>query len=162
MHDTSLIHGEGEQVGINIRFSLRDHGGINPVLTNADETAAKARVEAIKEEWKLLWSSRIDDKVAAEGIANRYFELLSVDRGTVIAATRDFKQLDLREILRAHVNDLDRFVSPPPLAGGWKKFAKTVLNKQTRARKWVETAPRKTVGEKSKSKKGGRGWLHNF
>lgn len=127
---------------------------------SADENL-HAQTEAIKEEWRLLWLDRIDDKVRAEGIANQYFSLLSVERGTVIVATRDFKPLDLREILRSRkVQEVDRIVGPYPLVGGWTKFARTVLNKQARARKLDEAVPRRNHYKNMQLKKCGRGWLH--
>jgi hypothetical protein len=135
-------------------------GRDNLVLKIADE-AVRAQIDAIKEEWKLLWLSRVDDKVRAEGIANQHFSLLSVERGTVIAATRAFKPLDLREILCSHnVQDVDRVLGPHPSVGGWTKFARTVLNKQKRARKLWESMPHRNRVKKQQLKKGGRGWLH--
>jgi hypothetical protein len=128
---------------------------------SADEIL-QAQTEVIKEEWRLLWLDRIDDKVRAEGIANRCFSLLSVERGTVIVATRDFKPLDLREILRSHnIQEVDRIVGPCPSVGGWTKFARTVLNKQTRARKMDEAVPRQNHYKNMQLKKRGRGWLHH-
>jgi hypothetical protein len=134
--------------------------------TEGPESAEKAflevPVEDVRVEWRLLWRDRIDDRVRAEGIANREYLLLFVERGTVIVATRDFKPLNFKEILCLHgVQDVERLVPPPPSLGGWGKFARTVLNKQKRARKWkvTESVPRR----KRKSlqlKKGGRGWLH--
>ena len=56
-------------------------------------------VDDVRAEWRLLWRNRIDDKVRAEGIANRDYSLLFVDRGTVIVATKDFKPLNFKEIL---------------------------------------------------------------
>lgn len=130
------------------------------MLKTADE-AVRAQIDAIKGEWKLLWLDRIDDRVRAEGIANRCFSLLSVERGTVIVATRAFKPLDLREILRSHdVQDVDRVVGPRPSVGGWTKFARTVLNKQKRARKLWEPMPHLNGVKNQQLKKGGRGWLH--
>jgi hypothetical protein len=133
--------------------------GDNLVLKPADET--RAQVDAVKGEWRLLWLSRIDDKVRAEGIANQFFSLLSVERGTVIVATRAFKPLDLREILRScNVQEVDRVLGPHPSVGGWTKFARTVLNKQTRARRWVKTAQPRNHSGNLQLKKCGRGWLH--
>ena len=119
-------------------------------------------MEDIRVEWRLIWRDRIDDKVRAEGIANRDYLLLFVEQGTVIVATRDFKPLNFKEILRLHeVQNVERFVSPPPSVGGWGKFARIVLNKQKRARKWkaVESVPRRKR-KNLQLKKGGRGWLH--
>ena len=118
--------------------------------------------EDIKEEWRLMWSGSIADKVRAEGIANRSFELLFVEQGTVIAATRDFRSLRLAEVLRLHdVQSVERFVGPHPSVGGWTKFAKTVLNKQARNRRLEELMPRRGCKKNLQVKKGGRGWLHN-
>ena len=140
-----------------LQFPLRVTEG-----SNSEEKAdVQAFVAEVKGEWRLLWRDRIDDKVRAEGIANREYSLLLVERGNVVVATRDFKQLDLRSIIRSHgIGDVDRVVSPHPSVGGWGKFARTVLNKQSRARSWKEeAAPRKRDGS-LQLKKGGRGWLH--
>ncbi len=132
----------------------------NAVAKNEND-AVHAQTDAIKEEWKLLWLDRIDDKVRAEGMASQCFPLLSVERGTVIVATRDFKPLDLREILRSHgVQDVNHLLDPLPAVGGWTKFARTVLNRQTRARKWAEIMPNRSNHAKAQLKKCGRGWLH--
>jgi len=131
-------------------------------LESGEKAALQIPVEDVKVEWRLLWRDRIDDRVRAEGVANREYSLLFVERGTVIVATRDFKPLNFKEILVLHgVQNVERFVPPLPSVGGWGKFARTVLNKQKRARKWkvTESVPRR----KRKSlqlKKGGRGWLH--
>lgn len=130
---------------------------------SAEKADPKVLVDDVREEWRLLWRNRIDDRVRAEGIANRNFSLLFVERGTVIMATRDFKPLDLKEILHFHkVYDIQRFISPHPSVGGWGKFAQTVLNKQKRARKWKDLPrlPRRKRKKNLQSKKGGRGWLH--
>jgi len=126
------------------------------------EEAVRAQVDAVREEWRLLWRSRIDDRVRAEGIANQFFSLLSVERGTVIVATRAFKPLDLMEILRSqNVQEVDRVLGPHPSVGGWAKFARTVLNKQSRARRWAEIAQPRNHDENLQRKKCGRGWLHS-
>ena len=115
----------------------------------------------VREEWRLLWHDRIDDKARAEGMANRDFELLFVERGTVIVATRDFKLLDLKEILRFHeVENVERLIPPHPSVGGWGKFARTVINKQKPVRKWKCPVPRQNCHKNLQLKKGGRGWLH--
>ena len=145
-------------VRLSLLFSAPTTRGDNLVLKIGDEA-----IDAIKEEWKVLWLSRIDDKVRAEGIANQFFPLLSVDRGTVIAATRDYKPLDLREILRSNkVQNVERVLGPHPSLGGWTKFAKTILNRQTRARKWAEIEPHRNCCKNLQPKKGGRGWLHSY
>lgn len=125
---------------------------------SGEEEALQVPVEDIKDEWHLLWQNRIDDKVRAEGIANRDYSLLFVDRGTVIIATKDFKPLNFKEILSLHgVQN-----SPPPSVGGYGKFARTVLNKQKRLRRLrdIESAGWRKNKKRQHKKKGGRGWLH--
>jgi len=124
--------------------------------------AYKDIVEELREEWKRLWRERIDDKVRAEGIANADFSNLFVDKGTIIFATRDFKQLSFREILQQHkLVDLDRILPPNPTVGGWGKFIRTVIAKQRSSRR-ARRAHQYERGEKQRQqlKKGGRGWLH--
>jgi len=130
-------------------------------LETAEKAGLEVLIDDIKEEWKLLWRNRIDDKVRAEGIANREYALLFVERGTVIVATRDFKPLDLREILCLHeVQNTQRIIAPHPSVGGWTKFARTVLNKQKRAREWKGIVPQRNRKKNLQLKKSGRGWLH--
>ena len=119
-------------------------------------------IEKIKDQWNSLWRNRIDDKVRAEGIADQDFSLLFVERGTVIVATKDYKPLDFKEVLHKHGADIEKHISPPSSVGGYRKFAKTVLNNQTRARTWKATETPKMQNSKKKlqKKKGGRGWLH--
>jgi hypothetical protein len=141
----------------SLQFPLRvTEGSVSEV-----EADVQAFVSDVKGEWRLLWRDRIDDKVRAEGIANREYSLLFVERGNVVIATRDFKQLDLRSIIRLHgIDDVDRVVSPHPSVGGWGKFGRDVMNRQKRARSWKEGAsPKKRCGN-LQLKKDGRGWLH--
>jgi len=94
-------------------------------------------------------------------MANRDFPLLFLDGGTVIVATRDYKQLDLKDILHLHeIQNVERFVTPLPSIGGWGKFARSMLSHQKRARTWEKTAPEQNRQKNLQSKKGGRGWLH--
>lgn len=120
------------------------------------------RIEEIREQWKTLWRERIDDKVRAEAIANRDYESLFVEKGTIIFATRNFKMLSLTEILQLHgVLNVDRVVPPHPAVGGWGKFIRTVIANQRNSKHHVR-ARRYAPEEKQKQqlKKGGRGWLH--
>lgn len=130
--------------------------------TEGSESAdASALVDDVKVAWKLLWLSRIDDKVRAEGIASQDYSLLFVERGTVIIATRDFKPLNLKDILHSHkVQNVERVIPPHPSVGGWRKFARTVLNNQKRRRKWEKPVSRRNRKKNLQVKKGGRGWLH--
>ncbi len=128
-----------------------------------DEKSQQARIGEIKEEWRQLWSGRIEDKVRAEGIADRAFPLCFVDRGTVIVATRDYKPLDLREILSLNlIQNTERVVGPPSSVGGWRKYSRTVLSKQARNRRLISEEPRNDHAKSLQLKKGGRGWTHRI
>lgn len=119
----------------------------------------KSFVDELKREWRVLWRDRIDDKVRAEGIANRDYSLLFVERGTVVVATRDYKPLDFVEILGQHKPpDVENAVPPSPSVGGWGKFIRSVISRQKQftRRRPAPPEPRKV----QQRKKGGRGWLH--
>lgn len=128
--------------------------------------AYKELVEELKREWKALWRERIDDKVRAEGIADKDYGRLFVERGTVIFASRKFRMLSFREILQLHgVIDVDRVVGPPPSVGGWGKFIRTVIAAQRGLKGGKrKNAKRCLEVEKKRQhlKKGGRGWLHKY
>lgn len=119
-------------------------------------------VKELKEQWKTLWRERIDDKLRAEGIADKDYDVLFVEKGTVIFATRKFKMLSLREILQLHgVTNVDRVVGPSPSVGGWGKFIRTFISSQQSSKR-RRRAQQYFEGDKKKQqlKKGGRGWLH--
>ena len=118
-------------------------------------------VEDLKKEWKTMWRDRIDDKVRAEGIANRDYSRLFVERGTIVIATRDYKPPDFVEILEKHKPpDAERLVPPSPSVGGWGKFIRSVLSKQKRFTRRRRPEPELSRKEKQQLKRGGRGWLH--
>lgn len=118
-------------------------------------------VEELKVEWKRLWLERLDDKVRAEGVAVKDYSSLFVDKGLVIHATRDCKPLNFKEILDQHkVADSERYISPRPEIGGWRKFAKTSLAKQRISQQEKPELASKSKNKKVQSKKSGRGWLH--
>ena len=132
-------------------------------MTELEKSVEGPTVEEIKEEWRRLWRERIDDKVRAEGVAGRAFPLCLVDQGTVILATRDFKPLNLKEILSLNrVQNIERVIGPPPTVGGWHKFARTVLNKQPRNRRSIFEKPQSDRMKNLQPKKGGRGWMHRI
>lgn len=124
--------------------------------------ACKEIVEELREQWKKLWWERIDDKVRAEGIANRDFSMLFIDKGTVIFATRDFRQLSFREILQQHeLVDVDRVLPPSPSVGGWGKFVRTmIVNRKSSGRADQMRKQLEDEKQQQQLKKGGRGWLH--
>jgi len=122
----------------------------------------KELVEELKRQWGTLWLERIDDKVRAEGIANKDYDMLFVERGLVVVATRDYKPLNFAEVLERH-KPPDRVggIPPSPSVGGWGKFVRDVLSKEKRFTRRVRPAPPEPErDEKQQRKKGGRGWLH--
>jgi hypothetical protein len=87
--------------------------------------------------------------------------MLFVEQGTIIKATRDYKALELKEILRLHkIKNLEKVLGPSPSEGGYTKFAKQVLNKQARSRALIEESANQKLQKNIQRKKSGRGWLH--
>jgi len=120
----------------------------------------KELVDELKRQWGTMWRERIDDKVRAEGIANKDYDKLSVERGLVIVATRNFKPLSFSEVLERHKpSDMVDAFPPNPSVGGWGKFIRNVLSRQKRLSKKPRPVPFEPK-EKQQLKKGGRGWLH--
>lgn len=119
-------------------------------------------LEGLRMRWKSLWLDRIDDRVRAEGIAREDYDLLFVDKGTVIVATRDYKPPNFREILELHMEDKQpgRVVVSNSGVGGWGKFVRDVVSKQKRFTKRGRLVPSEPEKKKQQLKKGGRGWLH--
>jgi hypothetical protein len=125
-------------------------------MDSMDEDA----VEEIKSQWGRMWRERIDDRVRAEGVACESCDMLFVERGPVVAATRDSKLLMLKDILELHkVANAERLVPPNLNVGGWGKFARThILDKKS-----VSVRVREFEVDEKKPhqlRKGGRGWLH--
>ncbi len=123
--------------------------------------AQKELVESLKVQWKLLWSERFNDKIRAEDVSLNDYTALSVERGTVIHANRDFKTLTFKEILEQHlVENPDRFIQPNAQVGGWSKFVKTKIsnNDQQKKKDSLHYADKKQGIHQPK--KSGRGWLH--
>jgi hypothetical protein len=120
----------------------------------------KELVEEVKVEWKMLWHERLDDKLRAEGIAIRNYNNLFVDKGTIIHATRDFKALNLRDILEQHqIQDVERYIPPNPYVGGWTKFVRDKITNNSRKKNRADNYPC-APKEKQHLKQNGRGWLH--
>lgn len=123
----------------------------------------KEFADELKKQWRTLWRSRIDDRVRAEGIADKDYSLLFVERGLVVVATRSYKPLDFVEILQRHMPPevYDHVVPPSPSVGGWGKFVRHFMSKQkrfTRRGRPIPSEPKRK--KKQQCKKGGRGWLH--
>ncbi len=139
-----------------------------PLLSGRDLTVEtsthKQLVENLKKQWKQLWWERIDDKLRAEGIANKDFEALFVERGTVIMATRHYKPLEFKEILQTYSKLYGTPLYEPhsPFVGGWRKFGKEISKRFKTNRRRAQEYRRHINGKRKKQqlKKGGRGWLH--
>jgi hypothetical protein len=115
----------------------------------------------LREEWERLWRERIDDKFRGEGIAVRDYDMLFLDRGTVIFASRDTRLPTLREIVEMWApQDVPYAVPPHPSVGGWGKFIRTELKKGPHSRARAHKRQPRRKSEKQQLKKGGRGWLH--
>lgn len=116
----------------------------------------------LKEEWERLWRERIDDKFRAEGMASRDYDVLFLDKGTVIFASRDAEIPSFREVLEMWAPPNVPYALPPdPRVGGWGKFIRRELSKiiDTRKRRF-DYHERPNKRNSQQSKKGGRGWLH--
>jgi hypothetical protein len=99
--------------------------------------------------------------VRAEGIATKEYTKLFVERGTVIHATRNFKALSFKEILKQNqVENSERFIQPSPHIGGWTKFIKTNITRSRTQHQRYALLYVEPKTEKQQPKKGGRGWLH--
>lgn len=132
----------------------------------ADAVDWKAFSEELRRQWRILWRERVDDRVRAEGIADKDFELLFVEKGTVIVATRRYKQLEFKEILEEYNAPYETKVkqeNPNPQVGGWRKFGREIAAKRDRRgklrRTWFKDEAKGQRGN-LQLKKGGRGWLH--
>jgi len=118
-------------------------------------------IDEFRDQWKSMWRNRVDDKLRAEGIADKDYSLLFVDRGTVIIATRKFRLLDFYELLRQHKLLTGSEIPPTPSVGGWKKFIRTTLAPQSLTRRGKPMPPKHEKCKTQQLKKGGRGWLHS-
>jgi membrane-bound lytic murein transglycosylase B len=124
----------------------------------------KELLENLRQEWKTMWRSRFDDKVRAEGIADKTYERLFVDRGLVLFATRGFKPPEFHEILRKYLTpeEVERF-NPSSIRGGIRKFIReyiTVFNKIGAKRVEETRAELENLKSYQQLKHGGRGWMH--
>ena len=130
------------------------------VSNQTKREAQKQLVDELKVEWKSLWSEHFKDKVKAEGVSVSDYEKLHVSRGTIIQATRDYKVLNLKEILKENlIEKPEQYIQPNPHEGGWNKFIKTnITNNKPRTNRAQAYKPSKPTGKQPK--KGGRGWLH--
>ncbi|MFB0523547.1 MAG: hypothetical protein ACETV1_07310 [Candidatus Bathyarchaeia archaeon] len=128
----------------------------------AVEENLKEFVDEIRREWKLMWWSRFDDKVRAEGVADKTYERLFVDRGLVLFATRKFRSPEFREILERHLTpEQAERVNPNPIRGGIRKFIRDYIVVQEKGVRRDETrAELEAMKSYQQPKHGGKGWLH--
>lgn len=127
-----------------------------------ETSGLKEFVEGLRNDWRMLWRTRIDDRVRAEGVASRDYPLLFTERGTIIVATRDYKPMSFHEILDEHLLPSDaETVNPSPTTGGIGKFIREVIRGQrSQARRRRPPPPKPKPPKGQQRKKGGRGWLH--
>jgi hypothetical protein len=106
-----------------------------------------------------MWSELFNDKVKAEAVSVADYEHLRVNRGRVIHATRTFKALNFKDILKDHlVEKPDRYLQPRTSEGGWNKFIKTNITNNVAQRRAATYEPIEPTGKHPKNS--GRGWLH--
>jgi len=121
-------------------------------------------VDDLRQEWKLMWRSRLDDKVRAESIADKTYQRLFVDRGLILFATRSFKPPEFHEILKKHLTPAEaEMLNPNPVRGGIRRFIREyiqVRNKATSKRRQETRAALEDMKQHQQLKHGGRGWLH--
>jgi hypothetical protein len=118
-------------------------------------------VDDLRDEWKLMWKDRVDDKVRAEAIADRTYERLFVDRGLILFATRDYKPPDFQDILERHLNpeEVER-VDPNHGIGKFIREHITAQNKSKSRRRQQVTTNLEKMKSHQQLKHRGKGWLH--
>ena len=108
----------------------------------------------LKADWEELWRTKYDDKVMAEMVSRNQYELLFVEKGEVIVATRDVKPLSFSEILEVNLgSDMADRVAPNSQVGGWSKFIKEKILKPKPANK--RERPKVKVDLTQHQRKGG-------
>ncbi len=119
----------------------------------------KKLVNGLKVQWKLMWSERYNDRAKAEGVSVHDYVELTVERGTILHASRDFKPLNFQDVLKAKgIEKPDRYASDAA-EGGWNKFIQTNVRSHKDVKSEVCVSPRKSLSQQPKN--GGRGWLHS-
>ena len=131
------------------------------VLVGSGDRARRDEfLRRLKEEWRLMWRERFDDRVRAEGVAVRDYPLVLMDRGCVIFASRDAKAPSFSEVVDFWASQ-GLVYAPDPAVGGWGKFIRNFIIRRSERRRIMEsTKPSNGSCKKQQLKKGGRGWLH--
>jgi hypothetical protein len=132
-----------------------------PGASKQQKDQEQTLVDQLRAEWKQLWAQRFNDQVRAEGVSAADYEVLRVQRGTVIHATRDYKPLNFKEILTENqVQNAERHIAPSTTVGGWNKFVKTQITNSPRRKREAPQVVASKKADHNQPKKGGRGWLH--
>jgi hypothetical protein len=137
----------------------RKYGVLETATTLDNWDRIRALKNELQTEWAILWKTKLDDEVVAEGISSQEFDRLFVDRGEILFASRDFKPISLRDIIDRHLgSDVAGKVDPDPLVGGWRKFIREnmAFKKQAVRRE----RPRAKFDLSQQQRKNGRGWLN--
>lgn len=152
--------GEGQNQYASFPWNLRVRscqGGIDLVeletRTERDEFRRR-----LKDEWKLLWRERYDDKLRAEGVAVKDYPLLLMERGYVVFASRQTKTPSFSDVVEYWALKGNVY-SPNPNVGGWGKFVRTHISSRKENYDKMKKSPEKTE-KKQQLRKNGRGWLH--
>jgi hypothetical protein len=126
-----------------------------------DESLKRAKIlrQQLKNQWADLWVSKHDDKVNAEDISVKDYNLLFVEKGEVVQAKRDYRPISFSDILEKHVGaDRALKVDIDPRVGGWKKFSKKNFPKKKP--EFIREPPRKKIDLNQHQRKNGFGWLN--
>jgi hypothetical protein len=130
---------------------------------NIRKENVKKFTEELRKEWKTMWRSKIDDKIKAESIADKTYEGLFMDRGTIIFASKDCNPPNFKEILKKHLSSywVERY-NPHPAMGGIHKFIRQtkMQNSKTTKRKKETCLALKKMKNGGQLKKKGKGWLN--
>ena len=104
---------------------MTEKNSLDSSVSNQGRTSVAEPVrKQIKLEWQELWDQKIEDKLIAEDMARRDYQLLFVERGTIIKASRNYKPPNLDEIMQLNEALLGlKLTYPDPEVGGWRKFS---------------------------------------
>lgn len=138
----------------------------HPLLSGRDQAVKTSNqrqlIKKMKAEWKSLWRERINDRTRAEGIANKNYAVLFVERGTVVHATRNFKPPNFREILKRHKHvGVSKIPPPSHHEGGWGKFIRSAITSRFNpSQKGKTLLLNKKLSRQHQLKKKDKGWVH--
>ena len=101
-----------------VRRKISTYSGFSLQGSESDVVdCSKEIVKQLRKDWKRFWKERFDDHIRGEDTAIADYSSLFVDLGTIIYATRDFKDLKFKEILESHQKQYaECFIQPDPHA----------------------------------------------